>query len=73
MNPVKIAPSILSADFSRLKEEIHAVEAAFWASDLIESYLLVMSEHKGAAQPSPLRQFFILNSSIRHPLLDSAR
>jgi ribulose-phosphate 3-epimerase len=28
MNPVKIAPSILSADFSRLKEEIQAVEAA---------------------------------------------
>lgn len=27
MNPVKIAPSILSADFSRLKEEIQAVEA----------------------------------------------
>jgi ribulose-phosphate 3-epimerase len=28
MSPVKIAPSILSADFSRLKDEIHAVEAA---------------------------------------------
>src|SRR5919106_5401230 len=28
MNSVKIAPSILSADFSRLKEEIQAVEAA---------------------------------------------
>ncbi len=28
MNPIKIAPSILSADFSRLKEEIQAVEAA---------------------------------------------
>lgn len=28
MNPVKIAPSLLSADFSRLKEEIQAVEAA---------------------------------------------
>ena len=28
MQPMKIAPSILSADFSRLKEEIHAVEAA---------------------------------------------
>jgi ribulose-phosphate 3-epimerase len=28
MASVKIAPSILSADFSRLKEEIHAVEAA---------------------------------------------
>jgi ribulose-phosphate 3-epimerase len=28
MNKVKIAPSILSADFSRLKEEIQAVEAA---------------------------------------------
>ena len=27
MKSVKIAPSILSADFSRLKEEIHAVEA----------------------------------------------
>jgi ribulose-phosphate 3-epimerase len=27
MNPIKIAPSILSADFSRLKEEIQAVEA----------------------------------------------
>ena len=28
MNSIKIAPSILSADFSRLKEEIQAVEAA---------------------------------------------
>ncbi|MGH7929735.1 MAG: ribulose-phosphate 3-epimerase [Candidatus Binatia bacterium] len=28
MNTVKIAPSILSADFSRLKDEIQAVEAA---------------------------------------------
>jgi ribulose-phosphate 3-epimerase len=28
MNTLKIAPSILSADFSRLKDEIHAVEAA---------------------------------------------
>lgn len=28
MNKIKIAPSILSADFSRLKDEIHAVEAA---------------------------------------------
>jgi ribulose-phosphate 3-epimerase len=28
MASVKLAPSILSADFSRLKEEIHAVEAA---------------------------------------------
>jgi ribulose-phosphate 3-epimerase len=28
MQPVKIAPSILSADFSRLKDEIQAVEAA---------------------------------------------
>lgn len=28
MQPMKIAPSILSADFSRLKEEIQAVEAA---------------------------------------------
>jgi ribulose-phosphate 3-epimerase len=28
MNTVRIAPSILSADFSRLKEEIEAVEAA---------------------------------------------
>ena len=28
MNALKIAPSILSADFSRLKDEIHAVEAA---------------------------------------------
>jgi ribulose-phosphate 3-epimerase len=28
MNPMKIAPSILSADFSRLKDEIHAVETA---------------------------------------------
>jgi len=28
MPAIKIAPSILSADFSRLKEEIHAVEAA---------------------------------------------
>jgi ribulose-phosphate 3-epimerase len=28
MQPVKIAPSILSADFSRLKEEIEAVETA---------------------------------------------
>lgn len=28
MNPVKIAPSILSSDFSRLKDEIQAVEAA---------------------------------------------
>lgn len=28
MRPIKIAPSILSADFSRLKEEIQAVEAA---------------------------------------------
>ena len=28
MNPVRIAPSILSADFSRLKDEIQAVEAA---------------------------------------------
>jgi ribulose-phosphate 3-epimerase len=28
MTPIKIAPSILSADFSRLKEEIEAVEAA---------------------------------------------
>ena len=28
MQPVQIAPSILSADFSRLKDEIHAVEAA---------------------------------------------
>ena len=28
MNTVKIAPSILSADFSRLKEEIQAVESA---------------------------------------------
>lgn len=28
MRPIKIAPSILSADFSRLKEEIEAVEAA---------------------------------------------
>lgn len=28
MKPVKIAPSILSADFSRLKDEIQAVEAA---------------------------------------------
>jgi ribulose-phosphate 3-epimerase len=27
MQPIKIAPSILSADFSRLKEEIQAVEA----------------------------------------------
>jgi ribulose-phosphate 3-epimerase len=27
MNPIKIAPSILSADFSRLKDEIEAVEA----------------------------------------------
>jgi ribulose-phosphate 3-epimerase len=28
MRPIKVAPSILSADFSRLKEEIEAVEAA---------------------------------------------
>ncbi len=28
MRPIKIAPSILSADFSRLKEEIEAVESA---------------------------------------------
>ena len=28
MNVMRIAPSILSADFSRLKDEIHAVEAA---------------------------------------------
>jgi ribulose-phosphate 3-epimerase len=28
MHPVKIAPSILSADFSRLRDEIQAVEAA---------------------------------------------
>jgi ribulose-phosphate 3-epimerase len=28
MNALKIAPSILSADFSRLKDEIQAVEAA---------------------------------------------
>src|SRR5687767_12477516 len=28
MRPIKIAPSILSADFSRLRDEIHAVEAA---------------------------------------------
>jgi ribulose-phosphate 3-epimerase len=28
MQPIKIAPSILSADFSRLKEEIQAVETA---------------------------------------------
>ena len=28
MNPMKIAPSILSADFSRLKDEIQAVEVA---------------------------------------------
>jgi ribulose-phosphate 3-epimerase len=28
MRPIKIAPSILSADFSRLKDEIEAVEAA---------------------------------------------
>ena len=28
MRSIKIAPSILSADFSRLKDEIHAVEAA---------------------------------------------
>lgn len=28
MTSIKIAPSILSADFSRLKDEIHAVEAA---------------------------------------------
>ncbi|HEY7220819.1 MAG TPA: ribulose-phosphate 3-epimerase, partial [Candidatus Binatia bacterium] len=28
MPPLKIAPSILSADFSRLKDEIEAVEAA---------------------------------------------
>jgi ribulose-phosphate 3-epimerase len=28
MNALKIAPSILSADFSRLKDEIHAVERA---------------------------------------------
>ncbi len=28
MSPMKIAPSILSADFSRLKDEIQAVEAA---------------------------------------------
>ena len=28
MNALKIAPSILSADFSRLKDEIHAVEIA---------------------------------------------
>ena len=28
MQPIKIAPSILSADFSRLKDEIQAVEAA---------------------------------------------
>ena len=28
MRPVKIAPSILSADFSRLKDEIRAIEAA---------------------------------------------
>lgn len=28
MKPIKIAPSILSADFSRLKEEIQAVEVA---------------------------------------------
>ncbi|MDH3444069.1 MAG: ribulose-phosphate 3-epimerase [Deltaproteobacteria bacterium] len=28
MQAIKIAPSILSADFSRLKDEIHAVEAA---------------------------------------------
>ena len=28
MSKIKIAPSILSADFSRLKDEIHAVEAA---------------------------------------------
>ena len=28
MNPLKIAPSILSADFSRLKDEIQGVEAA---------------------------------------------
>ena len=28
MQAIKIAPSILSADFSRLKEEIQAVEAA---------------------------------------------
>ena len=28
MHPIKIAPSILSADFSRLKDEIQAVEAA---------------------------------------------
>jgi ribulose-phosphate 3-epimerase len=28
MHSLKIAPSILSADFSRLKDEIQAVEAA---------------------------------------------
>jgi pentose-5-phosphate-3-epimerase len=28
MNALKIAPSILSADFSRLKDEIQAIEAA---------------------------------------------
>jgi len=36
--PAKIAPSILSADFARLGEEIRRVEAA--AADLIHSALM---------------------------------